>query len=302
MVPNVDQVPAPTNMLSNLVETQAIQGSNVQKTKTVAPNTPNMVPTSVNAQTLAHELQGYDLDLISYLVSGFQLGFKLGCVGEPYHRVHKNHNSVYQNPGVVHEKISNELALGRISEPHMQVPFENYVCSPLGLVPKKAPGEFRIIHDLSFPKHQSVNSFIPKSNSQVEYESIEHVIQLIKRFGSHALMAKMDIQDGFRNIPVHPTDYHLLGFSWNGLYYFDKCLPMGASSSCETFKKLSTALHLIMINKYNASGMSHLIDDFFFIGPPKSEKCLNNVLNFDKNVPDYWYPQKNLKLFFLQLG
>lgn len=159
MVPNVDQVLAPTNMRANLVEIQAIQGSNVQKTKTVAPNTPNLVPTSVNAQNLAHELQGYDLDLISYLVSGFQLGFKLGCVGEPYHRVHKNHNSVYQNPGVVHEKISNKLALGRISEPHMQVPFKHYVCSPLGLVPKKVPGEFRMIYlfrntsrlTLSFP-------------------------------------------------------------------------------------------------------------------------------------------------------
>lgn len=103
--------------------------------------------------------------------------------------------------------------MGRIFTPRMQVPFANYVCSTLGLVPKKAPGEFRIIHDLSFPKNQSVNSLIPKSNSQVVYESIKHVIQLIKRFGSHA---KMDIQDGFRSIPVHPTDYHLLGFGWNG--------------------------------------------------------------------------------------
>lgn len=60
------------------------------------------------------------------------------------------------------------------------------------------------------------------------------------------------------------------------------------------FEKLSTALHLTMINKYNASRMSHLIDDFFFIGLPNSEKCLNNVLNFEKNVPDYWYPNKKI--------
>ena len=86
-------------------------------------------------------------------------------------------------------------------------------------------------------------------------------------------MAKTDIEDGFRNIPIHPSGYHLLGFSWNGAYYFDKCLPMGASSSCQIFEKLSTALHWTMINKYKASGMSHLIDDFFFIGPPDSEKC-----------------------------
>lgn len=35
-----------------------------------------------------------------------------------------------------------------------------------------------------------------------------------------------------------------------------------------------------MINKYNASGMSHLIYDFYFIGPPNSRKCLQDVLNF----------------------
>lgn len=39
---------------------------------------------------------------------------------------------------------------------------------------KKAPGEFGIIHNLSFPKNQSVKSSIPKSNSQVKYKSIEY--------------------------------------------------------------------------------------------------------------------------------
>ena len=49
-------------------------------------------------------------------------------------------------------------------------------------------------------------------------------------------MAKMDIEDGFRNIPVHPCDYHLLGFQWEGQFYYDKCLPLGASSSCKIFE------------------------------------------------------------------
>ena len=38
-------------------------------------------------------------------------------------------------------------------------------------------------------------------------------------------MARMDIEDGLRNIPIHPSDYHLLGFKWEGqLFYYDKCL------------------------------------------------------------------------------
>jgi hypothetical protein len=44
-------------------------------------------------------------------------------------------------------------------------------------------------------------------------------------------MGKCDIEDAFRLVPIHPTDYHMLGFTWNKLYYYDRCLPMGASSS-----------------------------------------------------------------------
>ena len=75
-------------------------------------------------------------------------------------------------------------------------------------------------------------------------------------------MAKCDIEDAFRLVPIHPTDYDLLGFTWNNLYYYDRCLPMGASSSCQIFESFSSSLHWIMENKYCAAGMSHIIDDF----------------------------------------
>ena len=228
-------------------------------------------------------------------MNGFKFGFRLGCVGEPILKIHKNHNSVHKNPKVVEEKLQKEFKLHRISRPYCEIPFDNYVCSPLGLVPKKAPGEYRIIHDLSFPEGQSVNSYIPTSNSTVQYESIDNVIDLIRKFGTNVLMAKTDIEDGFRNIPIHPDDYHLLGFQWNGNYYFDKCLPMGASSSCQIFEKVSTSLHWIMINKYQASGMSHLIDDFFFIGPPHSQKCMHDLLNFQILCNNLGIPIKKSK-------
>lgn len=79
-------------------------------------------------------------------------------------------------------------------------------------MPKKTPGEFCIFHDLSFPKGISVNSFIATVKSTVQHGSIENYIHLNKQFGSHALMAKMDIEDSFGNIPIHASDNHLLGF------------------------------------------------------------------------------------------
>ena len=145
--------------------------------------------------------------------------------------------------------------------------------SPLGVVPKSEHGTFRIIHDLSFLENNSVNSNIPVEYSAVKYDSIDDVISLIQKFGKGALMAKSDIKDAFRIMPVNPDDYHLLGFTWENRYYYERCLSMGASSSCNIFEKLSCALQWYMLNKYNAAGMSHILVDFFFIGPPKSKNA-----------------------------
>jgi hypothetical protein len=64
-----------------------------------------------------------------------------------------------------------------------------------------------------------------------------------------------DIEDAFRIIPIHPSDYYLLGFTWNNYFYFDRCLPMGASSSCQIFEKFSCAIQWIMQTKYHADYM-----------------------------------------------
>lgn len=55
-------------------------------------------------------------------------------------------------------------------------------------------GKFRVIHDLSFPKNQSVNSNIPRENSAVQYDSIDQVVDLVQKFGRECLMAKTDIE------------------------------------------------------------------------------------------------------------
>ena len=47
---------------------------------------------------------------------------------------------------------------GRIAGPFLSPPFEPFITSPLGVVPKSEEGKFRVIHDLSFPKNNSVNS------------------------------------------------------------------------------------------------------------------------------------------------
>ena len=78
-------------------------------------------------------------------------------------------------------------------------------------------------------------------------------------------MAKTDIKSAFRIIPVHSDDHPLLGMKWDNLYYYDRCLPMGCSSSCAIFEAFSTALEWIAINRLGASSVLHILDDFLFI-------------------------------------
>jgi hypothetical protein len=116
---------------------------------------------------------------------------------------------------------------------------KNLRCSPIGLVPKKAPGEFRLIHHLSWPESKSVNDFIDPSMSSVKYSLFDDAIELVQQAGHECELAKCDIKSAFRLLPVHPDDYELLGFSFKNKYYFDKAMPMGCSVSCSTWVKFS---------------------------------------------------------------
>ena len=86
----------------------------------------------------------------------------------------RNLQSAFQLPHVIDTKIRKELALCRIIGPYPIVtPLPNYRISPLGVVPKKVPGELRVIHHLSYPKGASITDAIPREFSTVTYSSIE---------------------------------------------------------------------------------------------------------------------------------
>ena len=57
----------------------------------------------------------------------------------------------------------------------VQPPFYNLKVSPLGVIPKKQPGESRMIHHLSFPYGGSVNDFFPAELCSVHYASVDDV-------------------------------------------------------------------------------------------------------------------------------
>ena len=200
------------------------------------------------------------------MLQGFSFGFCLDFQGPRLNHRCTNLLSAGQNPVMVESKLFKEVSLGRMKGPFDLPPFSpSFNVSPIGLFPKKTPGDFRLIHHLSHPPMNSVNSFIPQALSTVQYASIADAISSIRRCGRGCFMAKSDVKSAFRLIPIHPVDYPLLGFSWKGKFYYDRCLPMGASSSCAIFEKVSTALEWVVRCQLPDCFVHHVLDDFIFI-------------------------------------
>ena len=220
--------------------------------------------TPVNRHILALRLKGYDKIKTSYLLKGFITCFKLGFVGIQKVRMSTNLRSALENPHVVSQKLEIEKQ-NRIAGPFNEIPLPNFSVSPIGLVSKKQPGKFRIIHHLSYPASGSINDSIPDSDATVHYASTDDAISVLNKLGPGCVLSKVDIQSAFKIIPVHPEDHNLLGFKWEGKFYYDRTLPMGCRSSCAIFETFSTAVEWIAKGIINPGGMVHILDDFLII-------------------------------------
>ena len=60
---------------------------------------------------------------------------------------------------------------------------------------------------------------------------------IILSIGQNALLAKVDVEHAYRNVPVHVTDRPLLGMHWQGKFFVD-----GLRSASKIFSALADAL------------------------------------------------------------
>ena len=244
------------------------------------PANPSLVPpTPVRINKLAPLLSGYSPSVADYLINVFCFGFPIPFQGHSSSIIAPNLLSAEQHSDVVERYLTKEVLAQRVAGPFTHPPFQHFWVSPIGVVPKKTPGEFRCIQHLSYPYGASVNDGIPVEDSSVTYSRIDDAVGLILRSGVDSFLAKTDIKSAFRIIPIWPADYHLLGIYWQGNYYFDRCLPMGLVSSCKTFEALSTAVQWIAQTKFGISYMLHLLDDFLIISG-SHEQCSRELALF----------------------
>ena len=138
------------------------------------------------------------------------------------------------------------------------------------------PGKWRLIVDLSSPENASVNNSIEKDICSLSYTSVDVVADKVLALGRGAMLAKMDIKQTYRMVPIHPQDCHLLGMRWEGMVYVDKTLPFGLQSAPIIFSALADALAWMMASR-GVSFVNHYIDDFITAGRPNSMECHDNL-------------------------
>lgn len=156
--------------------------------------------------------------------------------------------------------------------PYITPPFKTFHVSPVGTVPKDE-NKRRTIHHLSAPrKGISVNSEITYTDKTVTFIQFKQVVTWIQSLGRNAYIWKSDLQNAYRQLPLHHSAFPLLGIKWMDRYvqYFDTRGPFGLASMVAIFQEFADLL-LYAISKNNSSiftvnnqiSLHHLLDDFF---------------------------------------
>ena len=136
--------------------------------------------------------------------------------------------------------------------------------SPLNTVPKSSD-ERRVIVDLSWPLGRgSVNSGISKElyleeKIETHYASVEQICNMVLHIGPGAVIYKRDLRRAYRQFPVDPADYYLLGYFWKDQYYFDTVLAMGQRNAGAGCSRITNAIMHIHSERGYA-GASYLDD------------------------------------------
>lgn len=207
-----------------------------------------------------------------YLTNGFHFGFSTGYNGLHAPRRAPNLQSALARPQVIQDYLTNECSAHHTAGPFPSPPLPNFVISPLGAVPKKRSGKWRLIMHLSHPPGGSVNDGINIADFPLRYSTVYDAMDAVMHLGRHALMAKLDIQSAFRLCPVLPRDHHLLGMQWQGQYYYDRVLPFGLRSAPFIFNCLAEAVEWLARQR-GITHIHHYLDDFFLAGSPHTDEC-----------------------------
>ena len=248
------------------------------------------IKSPVNVSILENLLQesNYDAGESQFLIDGFTNGFSIGYQGPEDVKI-TSPNLKFRGVGdkvTLWNKVMKEVKENRYAGPFEKIPFEHYIQSPIGLVPKDGGRDTRLIFHLRYPrgKNSSVNANTPAELYKVKYPDFNEAIQLCLKEGKGCKIAKSDMKSAFRNLGIKRKHWKFLVMKAESpmdgkTYYFvDKCLPFGASISYSHFQRFSNAVRHVVQYRTEKSLVNYM-DDFLFAALLKL-LCNNKVKEF----------------------
>ena len=190
-----------------------------------------------------------------------------------YHHNHvraqssENLKSALLHPDAISTDITAQVTKGCTRGPFDMPPLAHFRSSSLGAVTCKRATKVRRIHHLSWPDGTSVNDGIPDDEAAITYDTFHRAVEDLIASGTGSRMIKLDLEQAFRQIPVRPADWHLLGFTWMDKFYYDIVFGFGLRSAPYIFNLFAEALHWI-IARHIPSRLRHYLDDFIAIFSP----------------------------------
>ena len=195
------------------------------------------LPTGLNINAWRKESTSHPDDPL--IMGGIMYGFPIQYVGPPCYQAdsHPNHSSASRYSDHVRTYIDHEVEEGALEGPFDRPPFTPWFkVSPLMSRAKADSDARRIIVDLSFPDgglnaHIQSHTFNGTEATHTLPTIASAVSTIAKTCPGQIHMAVVDLSRAYRQFSVSPSDWPLLGITFESKYYFDRRIPFGAKMS-----------------------------------------------------------------------
>ena len=234
-----------------------------------------------------------------WVVHGVKEGFDNYADFPEEGELHEPLTSAFEYKEAVSEWLAEEAAAGRFGE-CTEKPHPHLHASPVGRAPKKG-GKSRIIHHLSKAKIlASINGTIDPEDFSCEYVRVQTAVAAMSIYHEvcgGAVWSAADVKHGFRNLPLHPSVYHLHALLWNGSFWVDRATGFGGRFTPFSFTAVSEAAAWVIQRRpkkeFGEITVEHkgefykmplatvcvLMDDFIVISPLAQGKRAEGIMH-----------------------